>query len=141
MKYRELQKLNEIIENLKAHPNSDENIQFVLDLADKSVKIETVEALISRQGTTDMSFEQEQEKQAKFGLKFTNEEIRQMPKTFRKELIEVLNYYEVKPLEKKSTIRKIKEVKSKRITPKTESELEPKKKKRKRKKKTNEDNK
>ena len=48
---------------------------------------------------------------------------------------------EVKPLEKKSTIRKIKEVKSKRITPKTESDLEPKKKKRKRKKKTNEDNK
>ena len=46
MNYRELQKLNEIIENLKAHPNSDENIQFVLDLANKSMQIETLKTLI-----------------------------------------------------------------------------------------------
>ena len=46
MKYKELQKLNEIIENLKAHPNADENIQFVLDLADNSVQIETLRRLI-----------------------------------------------------------------------------------------------
>ena len=57
-------------------------------------------------------------------------------KTFRKELIEVLNYDEVKPMEKKVTMRPIKKVASKRIVPKTKSELEPKKKKRKRKKKT-----
>ena len=47
MNYKQLQKLNEIIETLKATPNSDENIQFVLDLADKSVNIETLESLIS----------------------------------------------------------------------------------------------
>ena len=46
MNYKGLQKLNEIIENLKAHPNSDENIQFVLDLADKSVQTETLKTLI-----------------------------------------------------------------------------------------------
>ena len=85
MNYKGLQKLNEIIEVLKAHPNLDENIQFVLALADESIKAETLEKLIQRQGTTGIPFEQEQEKQAKFGLKFTNEEIRQMPKTFRKE--------------------------------------------------------
>ena len=60
-------------------------------------------------------------------------------KSFRKELIDVLNYDEVKLLEKKQK-SKIKQVKSKRISPKTKEELEPKKKKRKRKKKVNEDN-
>ena len=57
-------------------------------------------------------------------------------KTFRKELIDVLNYDEVKPIEKKHTIKKMKQVKSKRIEPKKQEDLEPKKKKRKRKKKT-----
>ena len=37
MNYKGLQKLNEIIENLKALPNSDENIQFVLKLAEESI--------------------------------------------------------------------------------------------------------
>ena len=46
MNYRELQKLNEIIATLKAQPNSDENIQFVLDLADKSMQTETLKTLI-----------------------------------------------------------------------------------------------
>ena len=85
MNYRELQKLNEIIENLKSLPNSDENIQFVLDLADKSVKIETLERLIQDGNTTAMPSKPQQDEQANFGLKFTNEEIRQMPKTFKKE--------------------------------------------------------
>ena len=49
MNYRELQKLNEIIENLKAHPNSDENIQFVLDVADKSVQNKTLKTLIQNE--------------------------------------------------------------------------------------------
>ena len=49
MNYRELQKLNEIIENLKAHPHSDENIQFVLDLADKSVQNKTLKTLIQNE--------------------------------------------------------------------------------------------
>ena len=46
MNYKQLQKLNEIIETLKATPNSDENIQFVLDLADKSMQTETLKTLI-----------------------------------------------------------------------------------------------
>ena len=77
--------LNEIIETLKSQPNSDENIQFVLDLADKSVKIETLENLIQNGNTTAMPSKPQQDEQANFGLKFTNEEIRQMPKTFKKE--------------------------------------------------------
>ena len=85
MNYKQLQKLNEIIETLKATPNSDENIQFVLDLADKSVNIETLENLIRNGNTTANPSNPQQDKQANFGLKFTNEEIRQMPKTFKKE--------------------------------------------------------
>ena len=84
MNYKQLQKLNEIIETLKAQPNSDENIQFVLDLADKSVNIETLENLIRNGNTTANPSNPQQDKQANFGLKFTNEEIRQMPKTFKK---------------------------------------------------------
>lgn len=60
-------------------------------------------------------------------------------KTFRKELIEVLNYDEVKPTEKKNTPKRIRQVNKKRISPKTQEELEPKKKKKKRKKKTQKD--
>ena len=85
MTYKELQKINEIIETLKATPNADENIQFVLDLADKSMKAETLEELMRNGNTTEGPSEQNQDEQAKFGLKFTNEEIRQMPKTFKKE--------------------------------------------------------
>ncbi len=48
MNYKQLQQLNEIIENLKTHPHSDENIQFVLDLADNSVQTETLKELISK---------------------------------------------------------------------------------------------
>ena len=47
MNYKQLQKLNEIIENLKSHPNSDENIQFILDLADNSVQTQTLKTLIN----------------------------------------------------------------------------------------------
>ena len=46
MNYKELQKLNEIIEVLKANPNEDENIQFVLEIEDKSLKAETLERLL-----------------------------------------------------------------------------------------------
>ena len=55
MNYKELQKLNEIIENLKSHPNSDENIQFVLDLADKSMQTETLKTLIQNQNDIQKS--------------------------------------------------------------------------------------
>ena len=85
MNYKELQKLNEIIENLKSHPNSDENIQFVLTLAENSITRETLNTLITtkkvaiksdiaKQGLDDIS-----------EFKFTNKEINQMPRTFRKE--------------------------------------------------------
>lgn len=46
MNYKQLQKLNEIVENLKAHPNFDENIQFVLDLASNSLQAPTLNNLI-----------------------------------------------------------------------------------------------
>ncbi len=86
MNYKELQKLNEIIENLKATPNADENIQFVLKLAEESITRETLNNLIEKvKPTAVMPSNEEQDKQAKFGLKFTTKEIDQMPKTFKKE--------------------------------------------------------
>ena len=59
MNYKELQKLNEIIENLKSHPNSDENIQFVLDLADKSMQTTTLEKLIHNKENENIKNENE----------------------------------------------------------------------------------
>ena len=61
MNYKELQKLNEIIERLKATPNADENIQFVLDLADCAVKIETLEELMRNGNTTKQTSKQKQD--------------------------------------------------------------------------------
>ena len=66
--------------------NADENIQYVLDLADKSIKAEALEKLI--EGGQKMVLKpsnDKQDKQAKFGLNFTAKEIDQMPKTFKKE--------------------------------------------------------
>ena len=86
LKYKELETLNEIIERLKASPNADENIQFVLKLADESLKAETLQELIQSGQTTALTpSKNEQDNQAKFGLKFTTKEIDQMPKTFKKE--------------------------------------------------------
>ena len=85
MNYKELQKLNEIIENLKSHPNSDENIQFVLDLADKSMQTETLKTLIQNQNDIQKSVVCKQRLDDISELKFTNKEINLMPKTFRKE--------------------------------------------------------
>ena len=86
MNYKELEKLNEIIETLKASPKADENIQFILHLADNTVKAETLEGLIQNgQTKVEKSALNEQDKQAKFGLQFTTKEIDQMPKTFKKE--------------------------------------------------------
>ncbi len=86
MNYKELEKLNEIIETLKASPKADESIQFILRLADNTVKAETLEGLIQNgQGTALTPSKEEQDKQAKFGLQFTTKEIDQMPKTFKKE--------------------------------------------------------
>ena len=86
MKYKDLETLNKIIDNLKSQPNADENIQFVLRLADESVKAETLQELIqSGQSTALTPSNDKQDKEAKFGLKFTTKEIDQMPKTFKKE--------------------------------------------------------
>ena len=85
MKYKDLEKINKIIEILKASPNADENIQFVLRLADESVKAETLEKIIQEGRQSAVLPSKEQDEQAKFGLKFTTKEIDQMPKTFKKE--------------------------------------------------------
>ncbi|MBR2330841.1 MAG: phage integrase SAM-like domain-containing protein, partial [Clostridia bacterium] len=82
----DLETLNKIIDNLKSQPNADENIQFVLRLADESLKAETLQELIqSGQSTALTPSNDKQDKEAKFGLKFTTKEIDQMPKTFKKE--------------------------------------------------------
>ena len=94
MNYKELQKLNEIIENLKTHPHSDENIQFVLNLADNSVKKETLERLINDGNLIPVSQEQPKavdielsallDKKQGICVNFNQQEMRQMPNNFKK---------------------------------------------------------
>ena len=86
MNYKELERLNGIIQKLKSQSNADENIQFVLKLAEESITRETLNNLIGNvKPTALMPSKEEQDNQAKFGLKFTTKEIDQMPKTFKKE--------------------------------------------------------
>lgn len=85
MNYKELQRLNEIIESLKALPNADENIQFVLRLAEESITKETLNNLIGIEKGAKIGDERKQELDDISMLKFTNKEINQMPKTFKKE--------------------------------------------------------
>lgn len=78
------QNLTELLKLLATTPNGDKYMQFVLQLAEESVTIETLQNLIKNnaavisdvkdKGLDDIS-----------GFKFTNKEINQMPKTFRKE--------------------------------------------------------
>ena len=92
MNYKELQRLNEIIEVLKANPNSDENIQFVLDLADNSVQSETLKNLIDGGKLVPTQKTEEQPKVENSTLndkkqgfvEFTKQEMKQMPKEIRK---------------------------------------------------------
>ena len=91
MNYKELQKLNEIIENLKSYPNADENIQFVLDLADNSVKKETLDRLISSGRLIPVSQEQPKaehtalsDKKQGICVNFNQQEMKQMPNNFKK---------------------------------------------------------
>ncbi len=86
MKYKELQKLNEIIESLKALPNADENIQFILSLADESVKAETLEKLIENGKIVSSQDERviSQEKKQGICINFTEQERKQMPNNFKK---------------------------------------------------------
>ena len=85
MKYKELKKLNEIIDNLKAHPNSDENIRFVLKLAEESITNETLNKLIGLENVAVKGDDNKQRLDDILEFKFTNKEINQMPQTFRKE--------------------------------------------------------
>ena len=111
MNYKELQKLNEIIENLKAHPNSDENIQFVLDLADNSVKKETLKYLIENNSNNKLSENRndneencckiiENENIKSDTILFTKREVSDMDKTFRKHFI--INGYVAHVIKRKS---------------------------------------
>ncbi len=92
MTYKELQKLNEIIETLKATPNADENIQFVLDLADKSIKAETLEKLIGNDKLVSISMiETKPDKSPKNAIgedngKLLDEEVKRTFKIPKKEI-------------------------------------------------------
>ncbi len=116
MNYKELQQLNENIENLKTHPHSDENIQFVLDLADKSIKAETLEKLV-KPGTivplqqitpskNDEFIHKENsqsiidENAQSNTITFTKKEVSRMEKTFKKHFI--LNGYIAHVIKRKS---------------------------------------
>ena len=115
MKYKELEKLNEIIKNLKSHPNSDENIQFVLNLADNSVKKQTLERLIDK-GTINISKQATPSKDEYVNqenspciidesaesniITFTKNEVKRMDKTFKKHFI--LNGYIAHVIKRKS---------------------------------------
>ena len=84
MNYKELKKLNEIIETLKASPEADENIQFILRLADNTVKAETLEGLIQN-GQTKVEKSTLNEQDIKQGIvEFTKQEMKQMPKEIKK---------------------------------------------------------
>ena len=85
MNYKQLQKLNEIIENLKAHPNFDENIQFVLDLASNSLQAPTLNNLMQSEQNENLISENETIKSDT--IQFTKGEISDMDKTFKKHFI------------------------------------------------------
>ena len=76
--------LNKLLKFLAATPNSDEYIDFVLQLAEESVTIETLQNLIKNNAATQSDVK-EQGLDDISEFKFTNKEINQMPKTFRKE--------------------------------------------------------
>lgn len=78
MNYKELQRLNEIIENLKLLPDSDENIQFVLKLAEESITKETLNNLIGIEKVAEKGDKEKQVLDDISMLKFTNKEINQM---------------------------------------------------------------
>ena len=85
MNYKDLQELNEVIQKLKMLPNSDENIQFVLKLAEASITKEALNNLLEKKKVAVGSDKDKQQLDDISMLKFTNKEINQMPKTFRKE--------------------------------------------------------
>lgn len=77
--------LTQLLKFLAATPNSDEHIDFVLQLAEESVTVETLQKLIKNNNATIIGDVEKQRLDDISELKFTNKEINQMPKTFRKE--------------------------------------------------------
>ena len=81
---KQQQKLTNLLKFLAAIPNSDEHINFVLQLAEQSVTIETLQNLIKNNAATQSDVKK-QGLDVISELKFTNKEINQMPTTFKKE--------------------------------------------------------
>ncbi|MBE5740292.1 MAG: hypothetical protein E7349_05510 [Clostridiales bacterium] len=100
---QELKTLQEIIEQLQTTPRADEHVQFVLDLANKSMKAETLEKLIddgklvskstieTKPDSTQNSAIGEDGKlldgKAKHIFKISNKEIKNMPNPIQQILI------------------------------------------------------
>ncbi len=86
MTQQEFKKLNEIIERLKATTNADENIQFVLDLADRPLSTNRMKDLLSSK--TPATGKKENDSDENFGIvKFTKKELSNMPKHFQHSFI------------------------------------------------------
>ena len=81
---KQQQKLTNLLKFLAAIPNSDEHINFVLQLAEQSVTIETLQNLIKNNAAMQSDVKK-QGLDVISELKFTNKEINQMPTTFKKE--------------------------------------------------------
>ncbi len=97
MNYKELQKLNEVIETLKATPNADENISFVLDLANSSIQSKALENLVNtgtlvpqttkRYTGEEYNHENQDVSLSSNTIKFTKKEVAKMERTFKKHFI------------------------------------------------------
>ena len=81
--YRQ-EKLTALLKVLATTPNSDEHIAFVLQLAEESVSADTLRKLVKNNAATQSDVGKQRLDDVP-KLKFTNQEINQMPKTFRKE--------------------------------------------------------
>ncbi len=79
------EELTSLIKFLAGIPNSDEHIGYVLKLAEESATNEKLQNLIEKNNVAIKSDVKEERLDDILELKFTNKEINQMPKTFRKE--------------------------------------------------------
>ena len=79
------EELTSLIKFLAGIPNSDEHIGYVLKLAEESATNEKLQNLIEKNNVAIKSDVKEERLDDILELKFTNKEINQMPKSFRKE--------------------------------------------------------
>lgn len=79
------EELTSLIKFLAGIPNSDEHIGYVLKLAEESATNEKLQNLIEKNNAAVKSDVKEERLDDILELKFTNKEINQMPKAFRKE--------------------------------------------------------